>query len=109
YDDWLRVKRSNEPAPAPKKAEPKAARPASKPKKMSFKEQRELEALPSKIEELEAEQATIAEQMADPGFYQGDGSAAAKTTQRLAELEAELAAAFVRWEKLLELEATLGK
>ena len=109
YDDWLRVKRSNEPAPAPKKAEPKAARPASKPKKMSFKDQRDLEALPGKIEEIEAEQAAIAEQMADPSFYQGDGSAATKTTQRLAELETELAAAFERWEELLELEATIGK
>ena len=109
YDDWLRVKRSNEPAPAPKKAEPKAARPVSRPKKMSFKDQRDLEALPGKIEELETEQAGLVEQMSDPNFYQGDGSAAAKTTNRLAEIDTELATAFARWEELLELEATIGK
>ncbi len=108
YDDWLRVKRSNEPAPAPKKAEPKVARPTSRPKKMSFKEQRDLEALPGKIEELETEQAGLVEQMADPNFYQGDGSAAAKTTKRLAEIDTELETAFARWEELLELEKSFS-
>ena len=75
---------------------------------MSLPEQRELASLPARIEALEAEQHALAEQMADPAFYQNragdDGRATVRATARLAAIEAELSAAFARWEELLELE-----
>ena len=88
------------PAPAPVAAS-SAAKPATPARKLSYKEQRELDALPAKIEALEAEQKTLGEQLADPGIY------ARETHQKVAELQArysaiddELLAALERWEAL---------
>jgi ATP-binding cassette subfamily F protein uup len=107
YDDWLRQRVSNASTPAPK---PQARKtPESRPRKMSFKEARELAALPARIEELENRQHTLAEQMAAPEFYQDDGSAVTQTTFQLAQLEREMAEAFTRWEELLELEKASGE
>ena len=102
YDDWLR--RSEMEAEAAAKAAPgpaKAAAPArEKAKKLGFKEKRELEELPRKIEALEAELGRFHEEMASPGFYQRDGAEIARSKARLEAVEAELAAAFERWEAL---------
>ena len=103
YDDWLR--RSEMEAQARAKAAPEpprgAAAPArEKPKKLGFKERRELEELPKKIEALEAELGRFHEEMASPGFYQRDGAEIARSKARLEAVEADLAAAFERWEAL---------
>ncbi len=100
YDDWLRQRPApaeNRPA-APKKERP--ARPKSKPNKLGFKEQRELEMLPKRIETLEAEQEEIHRCLADPVFYQGEGAEIAAQRTRLQEIETELEAAYGRWEEL---------
>ena len=102
YDDWLRQRPTLEVAPPPK-TEVKTARPV-KARKLSFKETRELESLPARIEALESEQAQLAQKLADPAFYSGDGGAVSAATTRLAQLESEMASAFERWEELLELE-----
>jgi ATP-binding cassette subfamily F protein uup len=102
YDDWQRAQQANQPKVEPKKSAPKAPRSTPKARKLSFKEQRELEALPARIEALEAEQNALAEKMAAPDFYQNNGNVS-EVTARLAELETELSAAFTRWEELLEL------
>ncbi|MBQ1763878.1 MAG: ABC transporter ATP-binding protein, partial [Aquincola sp.] len=73
------------PAPAPVAAS-SAAKPATPARKLSYKEQRELDALPAKIEALEAEQKTLGEQLADPGIY------ARETHQKVAELQARYSA-----------------
>ena len=92
------------PKIAPKVAPPKPARKA----RFSAWEQRELAALPARIEALEAEQSALVEKMAEPAFYQNGGNATVEVTARLGALEAELAAAFARWEELLAAEqATL--
>jgi ATP-binding cassette subfamily F protein uup len=103
YDDWLRQRRS---APAARSAE-KAAAPAApaerrdRPKaKMSYKEQRELETLPQRIEALEAEQQALHDAMGAADFYQQDKAAIGAAQDRLAALEDELAAAYERWEML---------
>ena len=80
-----------EPAQAPKN-------PPSK-KKLSYKETRELEALPQKIEDLENEQKTLAEKLNDPDFYR-DPAAVQATNARLAEIDEELLFALERWEEL---------
>lgn len=72
--------------------------PPSK-KKLSYKETRELEALPQKIDALEAEQKTLAEKLNDPDFYR-DPAAVKATNARIAEIETELMSALERWEEL---------
>ena len=103
YDDYLRQR----PAPvgkekAPEKVTKPKAQPA--PRKLNNREQRELDTLPARIEELEAEQHELAQQMADPSFYQDGGGATTQATARLAEIESELEESFERWEALLERE-----
>ncbi|OHC64052.1 MAG: ABC transporter ATP-binding protein [Rhodocyclales bacterium GWA2_65_19] len=73
---------------------------ASQRKKLSFKEQRELEQLPDRIAALEAEQAALQGRLADPAFYQGAAEAVRETQARLAKLDAEIDEALVRWESL---------
>ena len=103
YDDWLRQRPPVEAAaPAAKPAAP--APRAPKARKLSFKETRELEALPAQIENLEAQQAALAQKLADPAFYAAKGSEVGAATAQLAELESALASAFDRWEALLEME-----
>ena len=72
---------------------------------MTYKEVRELEALPERINELEMEKETLHLTLADPNYYRTAKDAVAKLTARLAQLELELAEAYRRWE---ELEAVRG-
>jgi len=108
YSDWLRQR----PAPAvDKKAQPKRT-PMPSPKsardslrakptaKLSYKDQRELEQLPKRIERLEQEQQALHQRLADPALYQGDGGEVAAVQARLAALEGELARSYTRWEAL---------
>ncbi|MGM0594090.1 MAG: ATP-binding cassette ATPase Uup [Pseudomonadota bacterium] len=112
YDDWLRQRRSAAPEPqlakSQAKSEPQKAvekKPAAKPVKLSYKDQRELDALPKRIEELETAMEALHETMADPGFYQQDGATIAETKEKLDTLEAEMAEAFERWEALEALKS----
>ena len=108
YSDVVRQqkKAAKEAAAAskgPSKAKMSApvAAPAPKPKKLSYKEQRELEALPARIETLEAEQAALYLRLADPAIYQDADADAVTTVQdRLAGIAQELAQAYKRWEAL---------
>lgn len=113
YDDWQnRVARRNEKQPAPSSknspnkvastapSAPSAKETASKRKKLSFNEQRELKSLPSKIETLEQKIESLHTEMGDPIFYKRPAEEIAKTSQRLQSLESELAIAFARWEEL---------
>jgi len=102
YDDWL-AQRPEEIRPEAKEKRPKKSPRAktSAPRKLTFKEARELEELPDRIERLEVEQKELVAAMADPLFYQSDdGSRVATTKARLDELENSLQVAFERWEEL---------
>jgi len=68
--------------------------------KLSYKEQRELEALPARIEALEAEQRELAATLADPAFYAREAQRAGELTRRHAEIEEALMACLERWEAL---------
>ena len=72
----------------------------TKTRKLSFKEQRDLDELPKKIEVLEVEQAGIRAQLADGSIYSKDAALALQLTQRDAELDELLLAAMERWESL---------
>ena len=101
YDDYVRARPAEVP-PEPKSATAtvKTASSADKPRKLSFKERKELESLPARIESLETEIRELHEAMADPAFYRRDSSAIVVTKTKLEELERDLATTYERWELL---------
>ncbi len=112
YDDWQK-ERSRKQAPAggsvpprggEKRGEPAppvdAAAGVKKARKLNNKERAELEALPKRIESLEAEQAALTAKLADPQFFKKSAGEVTQATSRLHEIEAELARAYARWTEL---------
>ncbi len=106
YDDWLSQHHS-ETAPEPPKAKPKKE-PLKKekpiiPRKLTSKEQKELDELPLKIEQLEAEQKALYALFADISFYQKAPAERAQVEARSEALSTELDQANQRWEYLESL------
>jgi ATP-binding cassette subfamily F protein uup len=112
YNDWLRCRKEAEAsrtkesstnrAPA---VPPKAvSKPASN--KLSWREQRELEALPVQIAALEGEQAELTHRLADPLLHATRPQEATRIAERLAAIEEELLASLERWESLETRAAT---
>ncbi len=100
YADWLRQRpQEAEPQAVP---EPVAAAPATikRAAKLSYKDARELEMLPGRIEELEARIEAQTAAMNAPGFFQRDGAAIVAHQQAIAQAQAELEACYARWEAL---------
>ncbi|MGE8396789.1 MAG: ATP-binding cassette domain-containing protein, partial [Comamonas sp.] len=89
---------------APKEAAPVVATPAAAPaaskRKLSYKEQRELEQLPAQIEALEKEQAEIRSALEDGTLYAKDNARAMQLHARDGEIDEALMAALERWETL---------
>ncbi len=102
YDDWLRqAATAAPPAPAPPvQAAEKPRRQAERPRKLGFKEERELEHLPERIAALEAEQAELHGTLADPSLYRNGGSEVASLKERLEAVEREIEEAYRRWQEL---------
>ena len=107
YSDWERVRPATTPAGAPKgAAKPDAkteavstqAAPAVKQKKLSYKEQREMDALPVLIAQLEEEQKAITGKLADAGIYTKQPDEAKRLNQRFAEIDGLLLDALEKWE-----------
>ena len=105
YADWLRQRKSAEPPPAAKPTRPKPGRATARPRRVSFKEKRELHDLPSTIEKLEAEKQNLFALMASPSFYATPGDEIARLRARLAAVEAEIHTAYARWMELETLTA----
>jgi ATP-binding cassette subfamily F protein uup len=105
YDDWLRQRPpdagGSKPVPSPKKARSRTV--TARPRKLTFKEQRELEGMPDVIEKLEAEKRTLFDTMSDPALYKRAGAEVAGYKARLEELERDLKQAYARWELLEDL------
>ena len=110
YTDWLawsrnaRAKdRADRSAAAARESAPRAARGRrgnDRPRRISFSERREMEALPERIEALEGRIAALHERLADPSFYREPSPVIAGAHRALAEAEAELEGAFERWSDL---------
>jgi ATP-binding cassette subfamily F protein uup len=83
-------------------AVPNASKPAepARTRKLSYQEQRELEALQVTIEQLEFRQAEIEAEMVADGFYQQDHAAVKVITDQLESIRSELDLAYTRWEEL---------
>jgi len=101
YDDWLRQRPSPKAEPAKDKVKAPRGKPVKeRPRKLTFKERRELDELPQLIDDLEGELEALQQQLADPELYRSRGETVPGLQQRLAEAEQELEEAFVRWEEL---------
>ena len=90
----------NEPVSRPELPSTAPAAPPPKARKLSFKEQRELDSLPERIAALETEQQAIATQLADGRLYATDNARALSLAARSAQLDVDLLAALERWETL---------
>ncbi|MCL4739514.1 MAG: ATP-binding cassette domain-containing protein [Burkholderiaceae bacterium] len=111
YEDWKLQRARGAVAAIPGAAAPAAARTGAPPDaaaagaarartKLSYKEQRELDALPARIEALEAEQKAIGERLAGAELYTREPERVAELNARYAQIEGELASALERWEAL---------
>jgi len=109
YADWLRQRKPEvvaAPAPVARVSADRAA--GARPRRMGFKEKRELGDLPGRIGALEEEKQRLFELMALPAFYASRGDEIAGVKSQLAAIEAELQAAYSRWVELETL-ATGGE
>lgn len=100
YDDWQRQRTVSQTSAAFPETLMRPSKSGPAPRKLSFKEQRELESLPARIDQLETEQAALHVTMSAPSFYQQPKSDIAATSVKLEALERELAEVFSRWESL---------
>ena len=110
YTDWERYRDtvSSKPAKQEAKADNKAsaattaasAAPAAKGKKLSYKEQRELEELPKLIAQLEQEQAAITAKLSDADLYKNGPDQANQLNARFAEIDEQLLEALEKWENI---------
>jgi ATP-binding cassette subfamily F protein uup len=102
YSDWERYRPSTVSATgkATPKVEAKVEVQAAPKKKLSYKEQRELETLPAQIAALEAEQTKISQQLADPKFYQQNAGEVERMNKRFAEIDSELMLTLEKWEAI---------
>ena len=105
YTDWVRsrasrAKRAVPPTPSERAPTSRTRDAAQRTKRLSYKEQRELDALPGMIESLEARLQEIQAKTADPNLYQGAREAVTEAMKSLEETEAALQQAYARWELL---------
>ncbi len=104
YDDWVRQRPAQKSEVAAKESKPKedtrSPRPRAVKSNLSYKETKELEALPSRIEKLEAEQAQLSGLLGGGDLYRTDPERAKVVQARFPEIERELAEAYARWEAL---------
>ncbi|PTP84771.1 ABC transporter ATP-binding protein [Vibrio splendidus] len=102
----LEYRQVEKPAKTDKVVEetPKTAPVKAKPKKLSYKLQRELEALPMRLEELETQIETLQEEVNDPSFFSKSVEQTQPVLDKLSAAEQELEVAFERWEELEALQ-----
>jgi ATP-binding cassette subfamily F protein uup len=103
YADWLRQRPAAEPEPAPGTVQPRSGSvsPAvAGTRKLSYREQQELQQLPERIEELEGEQQRLTTAVGSADFYKESGETIRQTLARLEALQGEVLDAYARWNEL---------
>ncbi len=105
YTDWLAQRPAPKPGAPPAATKSAAAAPVREKvkTKLSYKEQRELAALPEEIEALEREQTEINSKMASAEYHRQGATQIREDRKRLEEIETLLLDKFARWEALEEL------
>ena len=105
YADWVRQRRHAEPAPA---RQPRSTGPAARAtrvtepggRKLSYREQRELDRLPGRIDEMEIEQQQLHTAVAHPEFYKEPAETIHQTLARLDGLQQAILDGYARWDEL---------
>jgi len=97
YSDWQRASQARTAPPKRRLSPPALAKPR---RGLTYKEQRELDMLPTQIEALEAEQVTLHTRLEDADLFQRDPATFDAIMQRLMALKAEVDTAYARWEEL---------
>jgi len=109
YDDWVRQSSSSPSLPPSRTGEAATARradrsekagPSGDQKKLSYKEQRELQGLPAQLEALEQRIASLEADIAAPDFYLMGAEAIHATLERLEQDRAALTVTYARWDEL---------
>ena len=98
YDDWLRQRAVEQPTVATPVVA--TTKPKSTSKKLSYKDQRELDQLPEQIEGLEIQIGEITKLISQPDFYKSERAEIEKTEQQLADVQQQLNQSYQRWEEL---------
>ncbi|CAH7105968.1 ATP-binding protein Uup [Vibrio chagasii] len=101
--EYRQVEKPSKPAKVVEET-PKTAPVKAKPKKLSYKLQRELEALPQRLEELETQIEALQEEVNDPNFFSKSVEQTQPVLDKLTATEQELEVAFERWEELEALQ-----
>ncbi len=113
YSDWARrghqLAEMDDPAGAAGQGEAGKSRPAKRRNKLSYKDQRELDQLPGRIETLEARVAALQAQVNATDFYAGAHEQTRSVLDQVNSAEAELESAVERWAELEELRASLAR
>jgi ABC transport system ATP-binding/permease protein len=112
YDDWLKQRPKTGTGKQPDTKIKKTGKEKNKPqkvRKLGYNETRELEALPARIDELEAEQNTLVGIMSDPCFYKKDKIEILSIKARVNEVENEIETAYLRWEELDRIKNDMKK
>ncbi|RMH60874.1 MAG: ATP-binding cassette domain-containing protein [Zetaproteobacteria bacterium] len=111
YSDYLawqqRQHTQARPTSAKDERTARARRGMRAPTKLSYHEQRELDALPERIEELETQKTELEARFCAPDYFQRDPAGFRRDQQRLQTLETQLAEAYARWQELEEKQAGL--
>jgi ATP-binding cassette subfamily F protein uup len=102
YSDWLAYQaRLASPAVSVAPVPPRAATaPAVRRDRLSYLDQRELNALPALLEQLESERDALAAAINDPDFYRREAAAVKQALERLRSLGEQIDGAYARWAAL---------
>ncbi len=104
YEDWEKRRVSTTTGKRASKKVSATAPPAAAPRaKLTYKDQRDYELLPKRIEELDAQMAADAVKLAKPDLYMRDNATFAKLTKAIETARAEKEAAELRWLELAEM------
>jgi ATP-binding cassette subfamily F protein uup len=108
YSDWVefREQRRALQSPGPERQTPQSPIKSTRPRRLSYKDQRELNALPEQLERLEAEKRRLEAELSDPQLYKGAPQPLQQRLARLQALTSELNEGYTRWS---ELEALSGE
>ncbi|MDO9172997.1 MAG: ATP-binding cassette domain-containing protein [bacterium] len=115
YKDWERVEAAaaaglaaSRPAPREGPPAPRSKPRPESPRRLTWKEARELEALPQRIEDLERRRDELHAGLADPALYQRAGGEVPAMRAELDTIEAELVTTYARWEELESIREAQG-
>ncbi len=109
YSDWEVTRKRRQPAVnaavSETRLKPAPEKPKKRAEKLSYKDQRELDGLPQRIESLELKLDELQTRLGDPELYRTQGEQVATLQQEVAQVQAELEQAYERWERLEALKA----